>query len=107
MVGALFPTVSGKIILGFLDRQVQVIRRLAPESADVSDDVQDIAAFYNRDPDTERGRLDQHQLEYDLAWRYLTRYLPPQGTILEVGAASGKYTLELAKRGGKLQRKNF
>jgi SAM-dependent methyltransferase len=65
----------------------------------MSDDVSDIAAYYNSDPEREHARLEQHQLEYDLTWRYLDRYLPSQGSILEVGAASGRYTLELAKRG--------
>jgi len=63
------------------------------------DDVGDIAAFYNNDPDIERDRLQLHQLEYDLTWRYLNQYLPAQGSILEIGAAAGRYTLELAKQG--------
>ncbi len=64
------------------------------------DDVSDIAASYNSDPERERSRLERHQLEYDLTWCYLNRYLPaPGSTILEVGAATGRYTLELAKRG--------
>jgi SAM-dependent methyltransferase len=63
------------------------------------DDVSDIRAFYDDDPRKEHLRLQRHQLEYDLTWRYLERYLPPQGAILEVGAATGRYTVELAKRG--------
>src|SRR5512143_3822423 len=63
------------------------------------DDVSDIAAFYNGDPETEHSRLAQHQLESELTWRYLNRYLPTHGSILEVGAATGRYTLELARRG--------
>ena len=65
----------------------------------MSDDVRDIADFYNRDPEQEHIRLGGHQLEYDLTWRYLERYLPAQGSVLEIGAATGRYTLELAKRG--------
>src|ERR1035438_2018997 len=65
----------------------------------MSDDVSDIAAFYDSDPQKEHDRLARHQLEYDLTWRYLDQYLPSQGSVLEVGAASGRYTLELAKRG--------
>jgi SAM-dependent methyltransferase len=65
----------------------------------MSDDVRDIAAFYNSDPDREHRRLEQHQLEYDLTWRYLDQYLPARGSILEVGAATGRYTLALAQRG--------
>jgi len=68
----------------------------------MSDDVSDIAAYYNNDPEREHWRLGQHQLEYDLTWRYLNQYLPSQGSILEVGAATGRYTLEFAKRGYKL-----
>ncbi len=65
----------------------------------MSDDIRDIQAFYNSIPDKEHQRLEQNQLEYDLTWRYLDHYLPAQGSILEIGAATGRYTLELAKRG--------
>jgi SAM-dependent methyltransferase len=63
------------------------------------DDVSDIAAYYNSDPEREHSRLELHQLEYDLTWRYLDQYLPACGSILEVGAGTGRYTLELARRG--------
>lgn len=66
------------------------------------DDVSDIAEFYSRNPEGEHSRLELHQLEHDLTWRYLDQYLPSQGTILEIGAATGRYTLELAKRGHRL-----
>ncbi len=63
------------------------------------DDVSDIVEFYSSNHKDEHSRLERHQLEYDLTWRYLNQYLPAQGTILEVGAATGRYTLELARRG--------
>jgi SAM-dependent methyltransferase len=63
------------------------------------DDISDIAGYYNSEAENEHARLERHQLEYDLTWRYLGRYLPPQGNLLEVGAATGRYTLELARRG--------
>jgi S-adenosylmethionine-dependent methyltransferase len=63
------------------------------------DDVSDIAAYYNSNPEREHSRLEEHQLEYDLTWRYLNQYLPPRGSILEIGAGTGMYTLELARRG--------
>jgi S-adenosylmethionine-dependent methyltransferase len=66
------------------------------------DDVSDIEAFYNASPNEEHVRLERHQLEYDLTWRYLDRFLPTQGSILEVGAATGRYSLELVKRGYQL-----
>src|SRR5215213_6835131 len=65
----------------------------------MQDDITDIAEFYNKNPDEEHGRLEQHQLEFDLTWRYLREYLPAGGAVLEVGAATGRYTLELARRG--------
>lgn len=63
------------------------------------DDVTDIEQLYSQDPDREHERLERHQLEYDLTWRYLERYLPASGVILEIGAATGRYTVELARRG--------
>jgi SAM-dependent methyltransferase len=63
------------------------------------DDVSDIGAFYDSAPEKEHQRLERHQLEYELTWRYLNQYLPARGRILEVGAATGRYTLELARRG--------
>jgi S-adenosylmethionine-dependent methyltransferase len=68
----------------------------------MTDDVSDIAGYYNSDPAREHSRLERHQLEHDLTWRYLGQYLPSAGSILEVGAATGQYTLELAKRGYSL-----
>lgn len=65
----------------------------------MSDDIHDIAAYYDGEADKEHSRLERHQLEYDLTWCYLKQYLPHQGSILEIGAATGRYTLELARRG--------
>jgi SAM-dependent methyltransferase len=63
------------------------------------DDVSDIAAMYDNAPEREHERLDRHQLEHDITWRYLSRYLPIAGSVLEIGSATGKYTIELARRG--------
>jgi S-adenosylmethionine-dependent methyltransferase len=63
------------------------------------EDISDIAAYYDREKEREQTRLDRHQLEHDLTWRYLDQYLPKSGPILEIGAATGRYTLELARRG--------
>jgi S-adenosylmethionine-dependent methyltransferase len=71
---------------------------MGPEN-DMIDDVNDIAVFYDRNQESEHTRLDRHQLEFDLTWRYLNQYLPPPGTILEVGSATGRYTLGLARQG--------
>ena len=63
------------------------------------DDISDIKAFYQRQTENEHTRLERHQLEFDLTWRYLMRHLPASGKILEIGAATGRYTLELARLG--------
>lgn len=63
------------------------------------DDNSDIRAFYNNDPAYEDDRLARHQLEFDMTWRYFDRYLPKSGHVLEIGAATGKYTIGLAQKG--------
>jgi len=63
------------------------------------EDLGDIVDYYTRNLEGEHVRLERHQLEFDLTWRYLSNYLPRQGHILEIGAATGRYTLELARRG--------
>jgi S-adenosylmethionine-dependent methyltransferase len=65
----------------------------------VPDDVSDIHAFYDDYAEQEDGRLERHQLERDVTWRYLDKYLPARGKILEIGAGTGAYTIPLARRG--------
>ena len=63
------------------------------------DDVSDIQSYYDEAADRELIRLERHQLECDITWRYLDKYLPSTGTVLDIGAGTGAYTLELARRG--------
>ena len=65
----------------------------------MKDDVSDIRAMYETDPERETDRLIRHQLEREITWRYLIEYLPPQGHILELGPGPGEYTAALAARG--------
>jgi hypothetical protein len=65
----------------------------------MTDDIRDIADYYNNRPQSEHTRLEQHQLENDLTWRFLEEYLPRKVSILEIGAATGLYTLGLLERG--------
>jgi SAM-dependent methyltransferase len=65
----------------------------------MTDDISDVAEFYQGSVEEEDSRLERHQLEHDLTWRYMTRYLPPAGSILEIGAATGAYTLALCRLG--------
>ena len=63
------------------------------------DDVSDIQSYYNDAAESELTRLERHQLECDITWRYLEKYLPSTGTVLDIGAGTGEYTLELGRRG--------
>jgi SAM-dependent methyltransferase len=65
----------------------------------MSDDVDDIRDYYDRELEHEEQRLVRHRLEFELTLRYLDAYLPERANILELGAATGRYTLELVKRG--------
>lgn len=63
------------------------------------DDVSDIRSFYDRNVENEHSRLERHPVERDVTWRFLDKYLPPSGKILEIGAATGAYPVPLAKKG--------
>ena len=63
------------------------------------DDVSDIRAYYDERTEGELARLERHQLEHDITWRYLEKYIPAKGNILEIGCGPGTITIGLAKRG--------
>jgi S-adenosylmethionine-dependent methyltransferase len=52
--------------------------------------------------DREWNRLDRdafHHLEYDTTWRFLEKYLPKTGLVMDAGGGPGRYTIELARQG--------
>ena len=69
------------------------------EQKDTMDDLTDIREMYNAGWEIEASRLERHQLEADITWRYLDLYLPPRGRLLEIGSGTGFYTFALAERG--------
>lgn len=71
-------------------------------SQNSSQDLTEIQRYYAAAPEQEHQRLERHQLEFDLTWKYLEEHLPPCGRILEVGAATGRYTVPLAEKGHAL-----
>jgi SAM-dependent methyltransferase len=63
------------------------------------DDTSDIQSYYDAAGDQELDRLNRHQLEHDITWRYLDTYLPSEGSILEIGCGAGTITIGLVRRG--------
>lgn len=63
------------------------------------DDISDIKVFYDKNVEKEDGRLERHQIERDITWRYLDAYLPSTGKILDIGAGTGSYAIPLAQKG--------
>lgn len=58
--------------------------------------------FYSANVSYEWQRLTKdnyHSLEFLTTFRYLKKYLPSSGHILDAGGGPGRYTIELAKRG--------
>ena len=65
----------------------------------MTDNFDKVLAYYDQYNDGEDSRLNRHQLERDITLRHLEGYLPPTGRILEIGAATGAYTLWLGPAG--------
>ncbi len=55
--------------------------------------------YDNYDEDTRLTRSRHGQLEYFTTMSYIERYLKPNAKILEIGAGTGRYSIELARRG--------
>lgn len=61
-----------------------------------------VRSYYNANAEREWERLDSdayHKLEFIITMYFLDKYLPNKGLILEAGGGSGRYTIELAKKG--------
>ncbi len=71
------------------------------------DDISDIRAYYDEGTEGELARLERNQLEHDITWRYLEKYLPSKGNILEIGCGPGTITIGLLKRGYKVSAVDF
>jgi SAM-dependent methyltransferase len=62
----------------------------------------DIRDFYSSQVRHEWRRLVKdpyHRLEFETTLRYLNKYLPASGQVLDAGGGPGRYTITLAKQG--------
>lgn len=60
---------------------------------------------YKHDASAEWERLVQdsyHKLEFDTTMRFLKKYLPEKGHLLDAGGGPGRYTVTLAKKNYKI-----
>lgn len=58
--------------------------------------------WYASHSNIEWRRLQQdpyHQIEFMLTMRFLEKYMPKRGTVLDAGGGPGRYSIELAKQG--------
>lgn len=65
----------------------------------MEDDLQQIRDYYDKEVLGEESRLANHPLERDITRKHLETHLPSTGRVLEIGAATGAYTVWLAERG--------
>jgi SAM-dependent methyltransferase len=65
----------------------------------MQDDVTDIRGYYDADAKQEADRLIRHPIKFEITMRYLMKYLPKSGTILDVGCGPGSYAVPLAQSG--------
>jgi len=69
-----------------------------------------IRDLYGQAPQEEWERLARdayHALELRTTLRFLEKYLPPSGSLLDAGGGPGRYTIALARRGYKLSLLDF
>ncbi|MCL2300008.1 MAG: class I SAM-dependent methyltransferase [Firmicutes bacterium] len=71
-----------------------------PPAPELTDTLGYLSRFYSTRCDEDRRLDTRHgQVEYLTTMRYIERYLQPGMKILEIGAATGRYSLTLARMG--------
>lgn len=62
-----------------------------------------VSSFYERVDEEIRLKRSRHgQLEFVTTMAYIHRYVNEHSKVLEVGAGTGRYSIELAKEGMKV-----
>ena len=59
----------------------------------------DIINYYNNNDEDGRLKRKSHMPEYLLTMRYIEKYLKPNYKIIEIGAGTGRYSIDLADMG--------
>lgn len=69
----------------------------------MSTEPEQIARYYDAQPEQEWERMDQHRTEFGITLRALAERLPPPpADILDCGGGPGRYSLELARQGYRM-----
>ena len=58
-----------------------------------------VKKFYDDNTEQEWTRLDRRPIEFEIAKRYLSRFIKPGDKVLDMGGGPGRYTLWLAEMG--------
>lgn len=58
-----------------------------------------VESFYDEHVDYEWNRLERHRMEFAITKRALAEFLPPAGSVVDIGGGPGRYSLWLAGRG--------
>lgn len=58
-----------------------------------------VESFYDLHVDYEWHRLERHRMEFAIAAKALEEYLPPSGSVIDIGGGPGRYSLWLASKG--------
>ncbi|MCL1990512.1 MAG: class I SAM-dependent methyltransferase [Defluviitaleaceae bacterium] len=61
-----------------------------------------VKAFYDDHTEEEWTRLDRRPIEFEIAKRFLARFIKPGDKVLDMGGGPGRYAIWLAKMGCKV-----
>jgi len=74
-------------------------KHMQPEQPEPNDSLGYLSHFYSNYDEDNRLLRPHGQVEYLTTMRYIERYLVPGMRVLEIGAATGRYSLALARKG--------
>jgi 2-polyprenyl-3-methyl-5-hydroxy-6-metoxy-1,4-benzoquinol methylase len=60
--------------------------------------VERIRDYYDRNAESELKRLPARSLEFEVARRFLDKFLPKRASVLDVGAGPSRHSIHLARQ---------